>query len=71
MHCRSAGAQRCRASASTAWKPHNNEIMLTLIPRPSRHTILLLIAVLLAGCATPMPRMRLNVVRPAHENRWA
>ena len=30
--------------------------MLTLIPRPSRHTILLLIAVLLAGCATPMPR---------------
>jgi len=30
--------------------------MLTLIPRPSRQTILLLIAVLLAGCATPMPR---------------
>jgi phospholipid-binding lipoprotein MlaA len=30
--------------------------MLTPIPRPSRHTILLLIAVLLAGCATPMPR---------------
>jgi phospholipid-binding lipoprotein MlaA len=30
--------------------------MLIPIPRPSRHTILLLIAVLLAGCATPMPR---------------
>ena len=30
--------------------------MLTLIPRPSRQTILLLLAVLLAGCATPMPR---------------
>ena len=30
--------------------------MLILIPRPSRQTILLLIAVLLAGCATPMPR---------------
>jgi phospholipid-binding lipoprotein MlaA len=30
--------------------------MLTPIPRPSRHTILLLIAALLAGCATPMPR---------------
>jgi len=30
--------------------------MLILIPRASRQTILLLIAVLLAGCATPMPR---------------
>jgi len=30
--------------------------MLIPIPRPSRHTILLLIAALLAGCATPMPR---------------
>jgi phospholipid-binding lipoprotein MlaA len=30
--------------------------MLITIPRPSRQTILLLIAVLLAGCATPMPR---------------
>ncbi|HET7063364.1 MAG TPA: VacJ family lipoprotein [Rudaea sp.] len=30
--------------------------MLTLTPRSSRQTILLLIAVLLAGCATPMPR---------------
>ena len=30
--------------------------MLTLILRPSRQMILLLIAALLAGCATPMPR---------------
>ena len=30
--------------------------MLIPIPRPSRQMILLLIAVLLAGCATPMPR---------------
>ncbi len=30
--------------------------MLILTPRPSRQAILLLIAILLAGCATPMPR---------------
>src|SRR5512141_1694919 len=30
--------------------------MLTQLPRPSPRTILILIAVLLAGCATPMPR---------------
>jgi phospholipid-binding lipoprotein MlaA len=30
--------------------------MLTLLPRPSPRTLLILIAVLLAGCATPMPR---------------
>jgi len=56
MHCRSAGGPALPASASTAWKPHKNEVMLTLILRPSRQMILLLIAALLAGCATPMPR---------------
>jgi phospholipid-binding lipoprotein MlaA len=58
MHCRSAGRSNAVALACQHRRnpPKKNEIMLILTPRASRQTFLLLIAALLAGCATPMPR---------------